>query len=113
MADLFRSSQIAISPTTHDGTPNSLLEAMACGCFPIAGDIEAVREWVNSGENGLLVDATKPKLIGEAMIAALKNEELRVSAQEMNVNLIAEKAEYYAVMGKAKTFYHQLINASA
>ncbi len=112
MADLFRSSQIAISPTTHDGTPNSLLEAMACGCFPIAGDIEAVREWVNSGENGLLVDATKPKLIGKAMIAALKNEELRVSAQEINVNLIAEKAEYYAVMGKAEIFYHQLINAS-
>ena len=38
MAALFRSAQVLVSPTTHDGTPNSLLEGMACGCFPVAGD---------------------------------------------------------------------------
>lgn len=112
MADLFRSAQIAVSPTTHDGTPNTLLEAMACGCFPIAGDIESLREWINSEDNGLLVDATNPKLIGQAIITALQNEELRVSAHVKNINLIAEKAEYYTVMGKAETFYHQLTSTA-
>ena len=112
MADLFRSAQIAVSPTTHDGTPNTLLEAMACGCFPIAGDIESVREWIHSGDTGLLVDATNNKMIGEAIITALQNEELRRSAQAKNISLIANKAEYYTVMGKAETFYHQLTSAA-
>ncbi len=40
MAELFRRSRIAVSPAEHDGTPNTLLEAMACGCLPVAGDIE-------------------------------------------------------------------------
>ncbi len=112
MADLFRVAQIAVSPTTHDGTPNTLLEAMACGCFPIAGDIESVREWIHSGENGLLVDATNPKSIGEAIITSLQNEELRISARTINFDLIAEMAEYYTVMGKAETFYHQLTSTT-
>ena len=29
MADLFRRARIAVSPSNHDGTPNTLLEAMA------------------------------------------------------------------------------------
>ena len=56
MAELFRKSEISLSITTHDGTPNTLLEAMACGCFPIAGDIESIREWITPGKNGMLID---------------------------------------------------------
>ena len=40
MADVFRRAQIVASPSIHDGTPNSLLEGIACGCFPVAGDLE-------------------------------------------------------------------------
>ena len=40
MAELFRRSRCAVSPSMHDGTPNTLLEAMACGCVPVAGDLE-------------------------------------------------------------------------
>jgi glycosyltransferase involved in cell wall biosynthesis len=112
MADLFRSAKIAVSPTTHDGTPNTLLEAMACGCFPIAGDIESVREWIHSGDNGLLVDATNPALIAEAIINVLQNEGFQDTARVNNYNLVAERAEYYTVMGRAETFYHQLLSAA-
>ena len=49
MADLFRRAQIMVSPSVHDGTPNSLLEAMACGCLPVAGDLESIREWITHG----------------------------------------------------------------
>ena len=41
MAALFRQAQVMLSITTHDGTPNTLLEGLASGCFPIAGDIES------------------------------------------------------------------------
>ena len=35
MADLFRRAQIVASPSIHDGTPNSLLEGIACGCVVV------------------------------------------------------------------------------
>ena len=49
MAAVFQGARVAVSPSTHDGTPNTLLEAMSCGSFPVAGDIESLREWIEPG----------------------------------------------------------------
>ena len=43
MADAFRSSRVSVSLSEHDGTPNTLLEAMACGALPVVGDVASVR----------------------------------------------------------------------
>ncbi len=108
IADNFRQSQIVTSITTHDGTPNSLLEAMACGCFPIVGDIESLREWITPGVNGLLVDPQDSKALASAILTALSDEQLRARARKHNLELIAHRAEYRYVMGKAEQFYDQL-----
>jgi hypothetical protein len=108
MAHLFRTSQVAVSPTTHDGTPNTLLEAMACGCFPVAGDLESLREWIIPGKNGLLVDPRSPQALAQAIIAALSDTQLRLSAREQNTRLVAERADYRRVMPQAEAFYRQL-----
>ena len=55
MADIFRAARASVSLSTHDGTPNTLLEAMACGALPVVGDVESVREWVTHERNGLIV----------------------------------------------------------
>jgi len=109
MADTFRGSQIVLSITTHDGTPNTLLEALACGCFPIVGDIESLREWITHGENGLLVDPADPDALAKAIVRAMNDPELRSSAREHNLELILERAEYKKVMGEAEGFYRSLI----
>ncbi len=110
MADLFRGSQIAVSPSTHDGTPNTLLEALACGCFPIAGDIESVREWITHGKNGLLFDPDDPHALSEAILRAIEDEKLRAQALKINRELVNEKAHYARVMEKAKNFYAQILS---
>jgi glycosyltransferase involved in cell wall biosynthesis len=109
MADLFKRSQISLSITTHDGTPNTLLEAMACGCFPIAGDIESLREWINPGINGLLVDPDDPKALATAMNDVITQPGLRKQAREQNVRMVQEKVEYHKVMGAAEDFYMELL----
>lgn len=109
MASLFRLAQIAVSPSLHDGTPNSLLEAMACGCFPVAGDIESVREWIVDEENGLLCDPTSPESLAQAILRALKDQGLRTRAKEINSRLVVERAEYNSVMQQAEEFYGQVI----
>ena len=93
LAELFRSAQVLVSPTTHDGTPNSLLEALACGCFPVAGDLESIREWIIPGQNGLLVNASNPRALADAMLRGLNEPALRSAAAGINTALIAARAE--------------------
>ena len=110
MADLFRQAQVVVSPTTHDGTPNTLLEAMACGCFPVAGDIESLREWITPGVNGLLTTPDDPHALAGAIVQALENPVLRASAAVYNQRLVAERAEYEQGMRRAEKFYQELIS---
>jgi len=105
MAALFRSAQAVVSVTTHDGTPNTLLEALACGCFPIAGDIESLREWITPGVNGLLIPPDDSAALARAILRALKDEGLRASARAHNQALIRARADYAAVMPRAEAFY--------
>jgi glycosyltransferase involved in cell wall biosynthesis len=112
LADLFRSAQVVVSPTRHDGTPNSLLEAMACGCFPVAGDLESIREWIIPENNGLLVDAGDPQALAQAILRGLNEPALRKQAAQVNTALIAEQAEYARGMSRAAEFYKFLTNST-
>jgi len=109
MAEIYRSAQIIVSPSTHDGTPNTLLEGMACGCFPIAGDLDSIREWITDGVNGLLVDSGNPSALAEAIVRAVKNKDLRAQAAGQNEALIASRAEYTRNMARAENFYKKVI----
>jgi glycosyltransferase involved in cell wall biosynthesis len=109
MAAVYRRAAVLVSPSVHDGTPNTLLEGMACGCFPVAGDLESIREWITDGENGLLTDATDPQKLANSIISALKNIDLREQAAGLNAKRIAKKGEYYACMLKAESFYQNVI----
>lgn len=107
---LFHRSPISLSITTHDGTPNTLLEAMACGCFPIAGDIESLREWITPGVNGLLVEPDQPHKLAEAIKDVLSNLSLQHKAAEINHNLIKSRAEAGIVQGLLSNYYNKFLS---
>lgn len=111
MANLLRSASIVVSPSLHDGTPNSILEAMACGCFPVVGDLESLREWIKDGENGMLVNVNDPQALAQAILLAMNSQALLDRANQINLKLIEEKARYEVVMKKVKKFYKDLIEA--
>jgi glycosyltransferase involved in cell wall biosynthesis len=108
MGNVYRRAQIVVSPSVHDGTPNSLIEAMTCGCFPIAGDLDSIREWITHGQNGLLVDAASPQSIADAILLGLEREDLRREAAGLNANIISAKAEYGVMMKKVEEFYETI-----
>ena len=109
MGDVFRGAQVVVSPSIHDGTPNSLLEGMACGCFPIAGDLESIREWITPGQNGLLVDPNNPQSIADAILIALEREDLRREAAGLNAKIISARGEYTQNMKLVDEFYKLVI----
>lgn len=110
MADIFRLATVLVSPSEHDGTPNTLLEAMASGVFPVAGDIESVREWIDDGVNGLLFDPGDSQSIADATIRALSDTGLRGSAAQYNGRMIAEKVAIEGVIVAAEAFYNRVLD---
>lgn len=63
-----------VSAPTSDGVSSSIIEGMACGAVPVASDLPTVREWVEHGENGLLVEPRDIEALSDAIINLLKNE---------------------------------------
>jgi glycosyltransferase involved in cell wall biosynthesis len=105
---LFQRSVISVSISTHDGTPNTLLEAMAAGCFPICGDIASVREWIENEKNGLLVNSNDPDGLAKAILRAIRDGKLRKQAILANQRLVKQKAEVTIVRQQLKSFFKKL-----
>jgi len=104
----FARSLVSVSVSEHDGTPNSLLEAMAIGCLPVCGDIESIREWIRNGENGILVDPADAYALAEAVQRGIMDEEFRRAAAARNREIIRERAEITIVRQKVAEFYQRM-----
>jgi glycosyltransferase involved in cell wall biosynthesis len=78
MPDVLKDSHIAVLPTTYgEGVPRSLIEAAACGRPIVATDVPGCREIVRHGENGLLVPASDPRALAEALRTLAEDPSLR------------------------------------
>jgi glycosyltransferase involved in cell wall biosynthesis len=109
MARLFRLSPIMLSLTAHDGLPNVLLESMACGSYPICGDLESLREWIVDGRNGSLVPAGDPTTVAGTVIRVASDPAIRKKAADRNRRIISERAEWNGVMGRVEEFYRAMV----
>jgi glycosyltransferase involved in cell wall biosynthesis len=113
MAYLFHRAEVNVSITDHDGTPNSLLEAMAVGAVPVCGDLPSIREWIQPGRNGFLADPNDPHEVASALRVALNLSAAdRESIIHENKKLVAAKAERQRTGREAAKRYRTLVGAS-
>lgn len=105
---LLRESHIYVSMSLSDTTSVSLLEAMACGLFPIVSDIPANREWIEDGKNGVLVPVERPMLLATAIAQAWRDDDLRRRAREANLALITERARWEDNMIAVRDLFDRL-----
>jgi glycosyltransferase involved in cell wall biosynthesis len=85
--NLFARSRLAIGLSTTDGTPNSMLEAMVMGAFPIQSDTISTGEWIKDARNGFLVPAEDPHAVARAIKHALSDDELVNRAERLNARI--------------------------
>ncbi|MFZ9848365.1 MAG: glycosyltransferase family 4 protein [Flavobacteriales bacterium] len=83
-ASWYAKAKIFVSIPESDATAISLLEAMACSCLPVLSDLPANKEWINDGENGLIVKNIDEDFFSRALQADL------AKANEINKKLIEE-----------------------
>ncbi len=107
LLELMGNSCVHIANSLSDGMPNALLEAMSMGAFPIQSNPGKVTEEViTHNKNGLLI--TNPldeKEIASCITTAINNKELRVKAQDFNINFIENYYNRITLQPKIKELY--------
>lgn len=64
---------VYLSASRSDSSPASLIEAMAAGLFPIVGDIDGVKEWMDD-KSGLMFDTTSAASLKQAFEKLLSGQ---------------------------------------
>ena len=108
MPVLLRESHIYVSTALSDTTSVSLLEAMACGLFPIVTDLPANREWIVDGENGCLVPPGQPAKLATAIAEAWRSPVLIGDAIAHNLTLVASRAQWRDNMQPVRELFDSL-----
>jgi glycosyltransferase involved in cell wall biosynthesis len=91
MPPVYQSFNILVLPSLNEGTPMTLIEAMAMRRPVIATDVGGVGKVVSDGETGLLVKAGDPAALGAAVLRLLGNAELCAALSSRAYTLARER----------------------
>jgi glycosyltransferase involved in cell wall biosynthesis len=67
-----KAADVFVSVSYFEGMPNTVAEAMACGCPLVLSDIPQHRE-ICPGDGALYADPRDPRAIAKAVVAAIDN----------------------------------------
>ena len=70
--ELLSNSDVFILPSYNEGLPNSMLEAMSCGVFPIVSNVGSVGDFIEHNCNGYLLDEVSVNSIQESLQYIIK-----------------------------------------
>jgi glycosyltransferase involved in cell wall biosynthesis len=109
MPDYLRAASVYVSTALSDGASVSLLEAMACGTFPVVADIPANREWIEDGTNGFLFPSGDDEALAKKIVESLEQQELKAHAREVNVQRVQQRAQWNLNVEKLTALYNQVL----
>jgi glycosyltransferase involved in cell wall biosynthesis len=108
---LYAAGDVAVSLCTTDGTPASVLEAMALGLPVIALENASLAEWV-SDPGGRLVPGLDPQQIAQAVRAVVADAATVARAAEHNIAIVGKRADRHAEFARMDEIYEQLVHAA-
>lgn len=87
-----------------------LIEANACGLPVIATDIPVIKENIEEGKNGILVESEKPEMLAQKIIDFINNKTI---FNKNDISTTASRRYNYKTIGEQFfLLYQQLINGS-
>lgn len=84
-------ARISITNNLSDGVPNTMLEAMALGAFPVQSRTAITDGWIEHGVNGCLTDPQNAENIANAVSQAITDDEMVSKAATYNRMLLRKK----------------------
>jgi glycosyltransferase involved in cell wall biosynthesis len=107
--NLFRSADIFVYPSYHEGMPMAVIEAMACGLPIIATQVGGLLDLVSPGLNGLLVPAGQPYQLAIAIHQLIIDSQMRYSMQIRSFCLAQENFDIEKLVFRLLDIYQALL----
>lgn len=105
----YRSADIFITTSISDGTPVSILEAMASGLPCIATKVGGIPEWIEDGKTGLLITPGSPDEVAKAILTLAANPALRSGMGLAAREIVVRNGQWSTLMAQAEKDYLALI----
>jgi len=105
VASLLPHFDVFALPSLAEGISNTLLEAMACGCAPVATQVGGNPELVADGVNGLLVPPAEPQALATALARLVMDPSLRVRLAEASLDRARGEFSLQGMVGAYGALY--------
>jgi len=105
---LFGQARVAIGLSVSDGTPNTMLEAMIMGAFPVQSDTVSTGEWIGDGQNGFLVPPENAAAVADAIQKAVEDDPLVNQAADLNDRITRDRVEMSIVQPQVIEMYRRV-----
>jgi len=105
----YRRADIFITTSVSDGTPVSILEAMASGLPCIATTVGGIPEWVEHNVSGLLIQPRSPEQAAGAILSLARDPALRKRLGDAARERVVRNGQWNTLMDRAEKDYQELI----
>lgn len=99
---------IYLSASLSDSSPISLIEAMAFGLIPVAGDIPGVKEWLNP-QSGFTFSLEDSKQLENIISQIIKNQNKYSEMRQNNLREVQKRGIFEENITQQIELMHQLI----
>ena len=94
--DLLRDMDLLVLPSTYEGFPISIIEAMATGLPVIGSDIDGIPEIIAHERTGLLVPARDVNALADSIARVADDQDLRSRLGRAAASLVRDSRELFA-----------------
>jgi len=105
----YGNADIFITTALSDGTPVSILEAMASGLPCIATTVGGIPEWVTDKITGLLIQPGAPDRVAQAILTLASDPELCSRMGSTAREVILKNGQWKNLMAQAEKDYQALL----
>lgn len=106
----YRSLDIYLNTSVHEGLPLSLLEAMACGKPVVAPNVGGIPELLAQGEHGFLVTSRQVDAFAAPCLRLIHDKGLRLRLGELAAQHVARNFSSVEVTKAYRTLYCRLLS---
>jgi glycosyltransferase involved in cell wall biosynthesis len=104
---------LTVLPSLFEGTPNVLLESMACGVPVVATDVSDNREIVLDGEVGFLVPSGNARQLTDRILELLESKGLRDRMSRQARDWVVQQFSTERLAERTATVYREAISVKS
>jgi glycosyltransferase involved in cell wall biosynthesis len=111
--DLLRGATVFARPSTLEGMPLTVLEAMATGLPVIATPVGGTPELITDGQNGFLTPVGDFRALADAIVDVLSDLERASNMGQRNLRTVRDEYTWERVVEHTEALYYEMIPEKA